>query len=443
MAEAVRATADRRVAWRPQPGPQQAMLACPVEDIFYGGARGGGKTDGLLGDWLAHAGRYGKEARGVFFRRTYPEIEEVERRAAVIFPLTGARLNVGKRTWIWDSGASLRMRYLQREEDAAHYQGHSNTWVGVDEITAWPTLSGLDKLRATLRSAAGIPCVLRASGNPGGPGHNQVKARYIDPAPPWHPFWDEEMKTWRVFIPSRMEHNLLLMQNDPNYWQRVEASASGRPDLIKAWRFGEWDIVAGGLLDDLFDPHRHIIEPFNIPASWKICRAFDWGSTHPFSVGWWAISDGTQAPNGKYYPRNSVIRIAEWYGWNNKANQGLKMLAIDVARGIVAREQQMGIADRVLPGPADAAMWAAENGVCIADDMVKGGAHFIQSDKSPGSRKTGAEAMRKYLAAARTFPPELPGMYIFNTCRQWIRTVPVIPRDPKNMDDADSDSEDH
>ena len=115
---------ERRVAWRPQPGPQQALLACPIEDVFFGGGRGGGKTHGLLGDWLAHAGRYGKEARGVFLRRSYPEIEEVERQAGELFPLTGARLNVGKRTWMWDNGATLRMRYLQREEDALAFQGH-------------------------------------------------------------------------------------------------------------------------------------------------------------------------------------------------------------------------------------------------------------------------------------------------------------------------------
>lgn len=432
-----------RVAWRPQPGPQWFLLSCPVEDVFFGGSRGGGKTDGLLGDWLGHAGRYGKNARGIFLRRTYPEIEEVERRASELFPPTRAQLNVAKRTWAWENGATLRMRYLQREDDADHLQGHQYSWIGVDEITQWPTLAGLDKIRATLRSAAGIPCTFRSSGNPGGPGHNLVKSRYIDPAPPGTPFYDEEAKTWRVFIPSRLEHNLLLMRNDPLYWQRIEASAAGRPDLLKAWRFGEWDIVAGGMFDDLWSPSHHVIEPFPIPTSWKIARAFDWGSSHPFSVGWWATSDGTQAPNGRYYPRGSVFRIGEWYGWNTKPNEGLKMLAVEVGRGILRREHEMGIHERVQPGPADAAMWAAENGVCIADDMARGGARFVPSDKSPGSRKAGAEAVRKYFKAARQIPQEGPGMCIFSTCRQFIRTVPVLPRDPKDLDDVSTDAEDH
>ena len=313
-------------------------------------------------------------------------------------------------------------------------------------MTAWPTLAGLDKLRATLRSAAGIPCVFRGTGNPGGPGHNVVKARYIDPAPPGQPFYDDEAKTWRVFIPSRLEHNLLLMRNDPFYWHRIEASAMGRPDLLKAWRYGDWNVVAGGLLDDLWNQqtqHLLALDPFPIPSTWKIYRAFDWGSSHPFSVGWWAKSDGTQAPNGHYYPRGSVFRIGEWYGYNGKPNEGLRMLAVEVGRGIIQKEKEMGIAGRVLPGPADAAMWAAENGVCIADDIARGGAHFIPSDKSPGSRKAGAEAVRKYLKAAITIPRETSGLFVFTTCRHWIRTVPVLPRDPKDMDDADSDAEDH
>ena len=434
---------ERHVAWRPQPGPQQALLACPVEDVFYGGARGGGKTDGLLGDWLAHAGRYGEDARGIFFRRTYPEIEEVERRAGELFPLTGGVLNVQRRTWVWDNGATLRMRYLQRDQDASRYQGHSYTWLGVDEITSWPSLDGIDKIRATLRSTAGVPCVFRASGNPGGPGHNQVKVRYIDPAPPFHPFTDETAKTQRVFIPSRLENNILLMLKDPLYWQRIEASASGRQDLLKAWRFGDWDIVAGGMFDDLWQPSRHIIEPFVIPANWPIYRAMDWGSTKPFSVGWWAISDGTAAPNGKYYPRGSVFRIAEFYGWNGKANEGVRMLAIDLGRKIVEMEVGMGLHQRINPGPADAAMWAAENGVCIADDIARGGAYFIPSDKSPGSRKTGWERMRQYLDAATKRPMDRPGLFVFATCRQFIRTVPVLPRDEKDNEDCDSDSEDH
>lgn len=129
--------APPEVIWRPQPGPQTALLACPVEDVFYGGARGGGKTDGLLGDWLAHAGRYGAGARGIFFRRSYPELEEVERRARELFTPLGAREIAQKHTWFFTNGASLKMRYLERDKDAGKYQGHAYTWMAFDELTNW------------------------------------------------------------------------------------------------------------------------------------------------------------------------------------------------------------------------------------------------------------------------------------------------------------------
>jgi hypothetical protein len=217
--------------------------------------------------------------------------------------------------------------------------------------------------------------------------------------------------------------------------------------LIKAWRYGEWDIVAGGMFDDLWQPDRHVLSAFRIPSSWRVDRAFDWGSSKPFSVGWWAESDGTQAPNGRVYPRGTLFRIAEFYGWNGQPNQGLKMLAGDIAKQI--REQEKQMLDRGLvstcikPGPADTSIFNTDNGVCIADDMVKHRIEWRRADKSPGSRKTGAEKLRARLTASCQSPMEDPGMFIFDSCRQWIRCVPVLPRNPQDSDDIDSNAEDH
>jgi hypothetical protein len=274
-------------------------------------------------------------------------------------------------------------------------------------------------------------------------------------------FQDPVTKVWRVFIPSLLEDNPKLTDNDPGYVDRLRGV--GAEWLVEAWLSGNWDVVAGGMFDDLWKPHIHVIEPFVIPASWRIDRAFDWGSTKPFSVGWWAESDGTPAPTGKVYARGSLFRIGEWYGWNGKKpNEGVRMLAVDVARGIRERERHMK-GHVIHPGPADPSIFATENGNNIANDMALAPAsiRWEPANAGPGSRKTGWERMRKLVKACLAvdaegkiqngpnglamgrWPMEEPGLFCFNTCRQFIRTVPTLPRDLKDPDDVDSDAEDH
>jgi len=436
------------VHWEPQPGPQTALLSCPVEDVLFGGARGGGKTDGLLGDWLSHADLWGPHARGVLFRRTYPELEEIQERAAVLFgPLAPDGWRGDPRTWTFPNGARLKFRHMERDEHANRYQGHSYTWLGLDELTHWPSAAPIDKLRATLRSAAGVRCVMRSTANPGGAGHNWVKARYIDPAAPYQPHTDD-FGTLRVFIPSRLDDNPALRDGDPDYWRRVVAAAGGNQALLKAWRDGIWDIVAGGMFDDLWTP-RHILPVFPIPMGWKIDRTYDWGSSKPFSVGWWAEANGetVRLPDQRSFtpPRGSLIRIAEWYGWDGKnPNRGLRMTDSAVGQGIVQREREMGIHGRCRPGPADSMIFSADPGqTSPADAMASIGARFIPADKTKGSRRRGWEAMRRMMTESGKERPEAPGLWVFESCRQFIRTVPVLPRDEKDTDDVDSDAEDH
>lgn len=444
--------APPEVIWRPQPGPQTALLACPIEDVFYGGARGGGKTDGLLGDWLAHAGRYGAGARGIFFRRSYPELEEVERRARELFSPLGAREIAQKHTWLFSNGASLKMRYLERDKDAGKYQGHGYTWMGFDELTNWARSDPIDMLWSSLRSATGVPCFRRCSGNPGGVGHNWVKARYIDPAPAFTPFTVQvqpdrpDLTATAVFIPAKLEDNQLLVQNDPGYEARIAKSASS-PAIWQAWRWGSWDIVAGGFFDDIWDRATHVLRPFVIPSSWKLDRAFDWGSAKPFSVGWWAESDGTPATmadgSSRTFPTRSLIRVAEWYGWNGQPNVGLRLSDEAIARGILERERQMGILGRVHAGPADSMIFEERNGDSPAAIHQRIGVRWEKSIKGPGSRQRRWQMMRDRLIAARDGDREHPGLWVFETCAQWIRTVPVLPRDETKWDDIDTEAEDH
>jgi hypothetical protein len=200
---------DWTVAWSPRGNPAQlALLKCPVFEVFFGGARGGGKTDGMLGEWAQHAGRYGKDAVGLMLRRTRTElIETIERSRAIYGPL-GWTYNETEKMWRATNGARLRFAYLERDADAELYQGHSYTRVYVEEIGTFPSPAPIFKLMATLRSSAGVPVGFRATGNPGGPGHQWVKARYIDPAPLGNRIIrDEQTNLKRVFIPSKVDNN--------------------------------------------------------------------------------------------------------------------------------------------------------------------------------------------------------------------------------------------
>src|SRR5665213_1831652 len=154
--------------WTPQPGPQSAFVTSGVFEVVYGGARGGGKTDAALGDFARHARKFGAGARGLLVRRTRVSLEPTLERARQIYGPEGAVWNVARSCFTWPSGAVLYCRYLDRDADADAYQGHAYTRVFVEELTQFPSPAPLDKLKATLRSAAGVPCGLRATCNPGG-----------------------------------------------------------------------------------------------------------------------------------------------------------------------------------------------------------------------------------------------------------------------------------
>ena len=427
----------------PQPGPQAKLLSCPANEILYGGARGGGKSYGLLLDWMAHEARYGKDARGILFRRTMPELEDMLEKARELLPGFGWLYQEQKKTWVSSTGATLKMRYLERDNHADRYQGHQYTWCGLDEAGSWANPAPIDKLRATLRSpVVGKRVRMVLSANPGGAGHNWLKRRFIDPVQPYRLQHEiNGQSTWTVcYIPARFADNRILQRADPGYLDRATAKL---PEwLAKAWRDGDWNIVAGGMFDDVWQEDLHVIEPFEIPRTWRLDRAFDWGSSRPFAVGWFAESDGSDIVladgTEMSFPRGSVFQVAEWYGWNGRPNEGLRMTATDIARGVVQQDASLG---RVRPGPADTAIWTTQNGNCIADDMARAGCRWEKADKSPGSRVVGWDKVREMLGNVAS--QEDPAFHVFATCRNTIRTLPTLPRDAKNPDDVDSDSEDH
>ena len=425
----------RRFSWAPQPGPQTEAISadwCP--ELFFGGARGGGKSDYLLGDFLQDVPTYGAAWRGVLFRRTYPELQEIVVRSHEIFGASGATWKEADKEWHWPNGAYLRLRYLERDTDASRYQGHQYTWIGWDELTQWPSDAAFRALFACLRSAVDVPTKrVRGAGNPGGPGHQWVKARFIDPAPGgFAPILDDAGPWERMFILSRVQDNQVLMLADPFYIDRLRGS--GSPEIVRAWLEGDWSIVAGAYFPE-WNPLKHVVPPRELPERWTRFRSFDWGSAKPFSVGWWAISDGELAA----FPRGALIRYREWYGMTaGRPNVGLKLTAEEVADGIKQREA----GEKISQGVADPAIFAEDGGPSISERMMRRGVIWRPADNKRVPQN-GAMGGWDSMRARFKGEDDRPMLYVFNTCRDFIRTVPALQHDPSRAEDVDTSAEDH
>jgi hypothetical protein len=444
--------AIRKPGFTPNPGSQVAFLACPIEEALIEGTRGGGKTDIVLMDFAQFVGiGYGVNWRGIIFRQSYKQLADLVAKSrrwfAQLFP--GARFNGSDYVWNFPTGEQLFFRQMRVEADYWNYHGHEYPYIGFEELTNWSSIGCYDSMKACLRSShPGMPRRYRSNANPWGAGHGWVKHYYVDPAPAGQVI-QEEGKEPRVRLRSFVWENQPLLQADPRYVEKLKAIRN--ENKRRAWVGGDWSVVAGGILDNTWDEGIHIVVPFKVPRSWRIDRSFDWGSSKPFWCGWWAESDGTEFVDGRgvkrTVPRGTLFLIAEWYGWNGEPNVGVRMLATNVAKKIIEKEQLMDGSvwekgHRVMPGPADSSIFDIENGNCISDDMAKAGCHWERADKSPGSRVQGWEKLNDLLENAVVGDDD-PHFYVFETCRQWIRTTPTLPRSEVDPDDVETTAEDH
>src|SRR4029077_2899793 len=265
-------------------------------------------------------------------------------------------------------GARLTFAYLERDADAELYQGASYTRVYIEEAGNFPSPVPIMKLMATLRSGAGVPTGIRLTGNPGGPGHQWVRARYIDPEPVGWKIIRSDEGLDRIYIPSRVGDNVYL---GADYVQRLRAS--GSPELVRAWLEGDWSVVSGAFFPE-FAMSRHVIAPRALPVHWPRFRSFDWGSARPFACHWWAVSDGSLND----IARGALVNYREWYGMKpGEPNVGLRMTAESIAAGIRDREQDD---PQPMIGVADPAMFAEDGGPSIAQRMIGAGVIFRPAD---------------------------------------------------------------
>ena len=420
------------------------MMARPEFEALYGGAAGGGKSDYLLVEATRQVGI--GYYRGIIFRKTYPELEDLISRSQELYPraFPKARYHQSRHAWLFPSGAVVYFGAMQHTKDKLKYQGRHFDFVGFDELTHFAYEEYEYMFSRARSSGPGLKVYVRSTANPGGPGHIWVKGRFITDAVPGVPrtytseiiLPDGSKQTVardRIFIPSSVFDNPILMRNNPGYIANLAMMDEAQK---KALLYGDWDAYEGQVFTEWRnDPENydtgewtHVIAPFKIPAGWAVMRAYDFGYAKPFSVGWYAIDyDGC------------IYRIREMYGCKpDKPNTGIEINPGEQAKRIREIEQADGnLKGRHITGVADPPIFSRDRGESIADIMAKYGVYW-----TPGDNSRIAGKMQYHYRLA--FNQEGKAMfYVFNTCKDFIRTVPQLVYDEKKVEDIDTTQEDH
>lgn len=318
---------------------------------------------------------------------------------------------------------------------------NANTEISIEEATQFGFVNKMiDKLKACLRSPHGVPPHMFLTGNPGGPGHNMVKQRFITPAREGGVPLKDGAET-AIFVPSNVEDNRILVENDPKYVNRLRSIKD--PNLRAAWLVGDWDVVMGGFFDDVWDENENVVPRFAVPEHWPRVMGLDWGTAKPFSVGWYAVSGGEFIPElGYALPRGALVRYAEWYGCKeDEANSGLRLNSDQVAAGILLREWERGEESLVFDRIADPSIFRVDDGPSIGEKFANEGVVMRRGDNR---RIYGWDELRKLMAKKELDNGAYqPMFYVTHNCEGFRRTVPILERDEKEWDDLDTEGEDH
>ena len=408
------------------PNPKQRLLYLSAAKFTgYGGAMGGGKSHALRAKAVMLALAHEK-LNILIVRRTMPELRENH-----ILPLREllgnvARFSKTEGSFYFPNGSRIRCGYCEQEDDVYRYQGTEWDVILVDEATqqTWFQIQYLmSRLRTTKRN---FKTRMYLTANPGGVGHNWFKRLFIDRL-----YLPGERPEDYLFIPARVEDNAVLLQADPQY----KALLDKLPDkLRRAYRDGDWNVFSGQFFENLVTRPgengrwSHVIEPFEIPGEWKIYRSFDFGYAKPFSVGWWAVDY-----DGRLY------RILELYGCvPNDPNVGVKWAPDRIFKEIARIEREhRWLKGKQILGVADPSIWDKSRGDSVADVAARQGIWF-----APGDNQRIPGWMQVHYRLQ--FDEEgVPMLYVFDTCKAFLRTMPILQYSDIRPEDLDTDGEDH
>ena len=409
---------------RAQP-KQTLFLKDKHRHIAYGGARGGGKSWAVRTKSKLLAFRY-PGIKILIVRKTYKELQNnhIEQLTAELAGF--AKYNRSDKMFRFPNGSTISFGYCANEGDLGQYQGAEYDVVFIDEAGQLQE-SWIRKINLCVRGTNGFPKRTYYTLNPGGPGHAYFKRVFVD-----RNFNPDEDPDDYFFIQAKVEDNKALMDTQPDYLRELENLP---PTLRAAWKDGRWDVYEGQFFEDFRDVPEHykdrrwthVIEPFEIPDGWTICRSYDFGYGKPFSCAWWAVDyDGT------------IYRIMELYGCTRTPNEGVKWTPDKQFEEIHKTEMQHPwLKGKNIIGVADPAIWDASRGESVADTAARYGVFFTTGDNE---RIAGWMQCHYRLQ----FDEDgYPRMYVFNTCRAFIRTIPTLIYDEHRAEDLDTKMEDH
>lgn len=413
------------------------------DEALYGGAAGGGKSDALVIEALrqVHIPHY----KALILRKTYPQLTELIDKTRNYYPrlFPRARYNESQHAWTFPSGARVVFGSMQHPKDRHNYQGKAYDFIGFDELTHFTAEEYTYLFSRNRPNGAGTRVYMRATANPGGIGHGWVKERFITAGTPMQTIWDRVEvtfpdghveKRWksRIFVPSSVFDNKILLQNDPGYLDKLAAMPEAERNALL---YGNWDSFTGQVFTEWKNDSEHyhdrvrshVIAPFIIPRDWSIWCAMDWGYSRPFAVGWFAVDH-----------ERRMYHIKEFYGCTGTPNEGVKQEPGAVAREIRRMEaEDPNLKGRQIMRVGDPAIWGTQGTESIGALFERERVYF---EKGDNARLDGKMQVHHRLALDER---GIPMLYVFSTCRNFIRTVPNLVYDESRVEDVDTDGEDH
>jgi len=403
--------------WRPRWEAQKRFHEIDVYEKFYGGAAGGGKTDTIMREALRQIKN--PNYRCVLFRRSYPEIRNTFLPMAYKWYLTqGLIPKLGGMLWQFPKGGNILFAHLNKERDVYKYKSTEFTVIGFDELTSFTEFQ-YEYMKSRNRTTdKTLKKYILSGSNPDDVGHVWVKARFIDVAPP-NKIYTDNLGNTRIFIPSMVMDNVVLMENDPNYVRILDAMPEKQR---KALRDGDWDAFEGQYFTE-WNRDIHSIKPFYpINGIKKRAIGMDWGSSAPACVLWAAMDN-----------QDRIFVYRELYETGHLYNTLAKKI-VESTQGIgdnnIAEMKEIGgyaIVDPSIIGSKD-----PSSGMTADDEMMAEGLKIYGADNS---RVNGWNLVRKLLHEKKLF--------ICDNCLNLVRTLPQMIHDRINVEDLNTKGEDH